>query len=482
VTPPNPLVAGPVNTTSPLQGTFLLEDGEALVSAIKSGDWVAGGFAAFGAVMDTVAAVSDPLGSLIAAGLGWLMEHLQPLKGWLNDLTGDSGAVAGFAQTWTNVGTQLRQSAGDLATVLGDLDAADGAAVQAYLAFQRDVVGHLKGAASWADGLATGMQMASTIVQVVHDMVRDALAQLVGSLISYAAELVLSLGLATPLVIEQASTRVAALATKFSKKIPDMVAAIRKLGDLVEKLKALFKRFGETADSLLKGGKHGPDGPKHGPDGAPPKKPTIDEIRAKSTLSDAELEKYLRNSNEYGPAIADEFARTGHLPDNVQIPKDPSVLTPDGKIDWSQVPEGGYVLDGAGNAIKHQYTPQSGEILDRYGPPDGRYTSPVPEGAPYSYDQRSLPYVENPNHYHQYEVTGDLGDLKGAYERAPQSVRDELLKPGSGFKPEYLNAQGYRGDIAGGFDVTGGGVQVQLPLSVEVLEKLGLVKEVSLGS
>lgn len=265
MTPPNPLVAGPVNTTSPLQGTFLLEDGEALVSAIKSGDWVAGGFAAFGAVMDTVAAASDPLGSLIAAGLGWLMEHLQPLKGWLNDLTGDSGAVAGFAQTWTNVGTQLRQSAGDLATVLGDLDAADGAAVQAYLAFQRDVVAHLKGAASWADGLATGMQMASTIVQVVHDMVRDALAQLVGSLISYAAELVLSLGLATPLVIEQASTRVAALATKFSKKIPDMVAAIRKLGDLVEKLKALFTRFGDTADSLLKGGKHGPDGPKHGP-------------------------------------------------------------------------------------------------------------------------------------------------------------------------------------------------------------------------
>ena len=87
MTPPNPLVAGPANTTTPLQGAFLLEDGEALVSAIKSGDWVAGGFAAFSAVMDTVATVSDPLGSLIAAGLGWLMEHLQPLKGWLKPAT-----------------------------------------------------------------------------------------------------------------------------------------------------------------------------------------------------------------------------------------------------------------------------------------------------------------------------------------------------------------------------------------------------------
>ncbi|GAA4480875.1 glycohydrolase toxin TNT-related protein [Microbacterium panaciterrae] len=475
MTPPNPLVAGAVDTSSPLSGTFLLEDGEALVNAIKSGDWVAGGFAAFAAVADTVAAVSDPLGSLIAAGLGWLMEHLQPLKGWLNDLTGDAGQVLGFAQTWGNVGTQLSRSASDLATVLGDLDAADGAAVRAYLAFQNDVVKHLNGAASWAGGMQVGMQMASTIVQVVHDMVRDSLAQLVGSLISYAAELVFSLGLATPLVIEQASTRVSALAAKFSKKIPDLVNAVKKLSELLEKLRALFKRFSDTADKLLHGGK---GSPKHGPDGAAPKKPSIDDIRAKSTLSDADLEKYLRHT--YGDDVANEFAKSGKIPDDVQIPKDPSVLNPDGSIDWSQVPGGGYVLDGAGNPIQHPYTPQPGEVLDRYGPSDGRYTSPVPEGGPYSYDQRSLPYAENPNHYHQYEVTGDLGDLKGAYDRAPQSVKDDLAQ--NGFDPKYLGSQGYRGDIAGGFGSTGGGVQVQLPLAVDVLEKLGLVKEVRGGS
>ncbi|MDQ4215259.1 hypothetical protein [Microbacterium capsulatum] len=283
MTPPNPLVTGPVNTSTPFQGAFLLEDGEALVQAIRSGDWVAGGFAAFSAAMDTVAAVSDPLGSLIAAGLGWLMEHLEPLKGWLNDLTGDSGQVAGFAQTWTNVGGQLRASAADLASVLGDLDAADGAAVQAYLRFQKDVVDHLHGAASWADGMAAGMQMASTIVQVVHDLVRDALAQLVGSLISYAAELVFTLGLATPLVIEQASTRVASLVGKFSKKIPDLVDAIRRLAGLLEKLKALFKKFGDVADNALKGGgRHGAPGERGGVlgKGGPPEVPLTDAHKA----------------------------------------------------------------------------------------------------------------------------------------------------------------------------------------------------------
>ncbi|PKI89915.1 hypothetical protein CW368_12180 [Actinomycetales bacterium SN12] len=247
-------MAAPVDTSTPFKGAFLLEDGEALVAAIKSGDWVAGGFAVFSGAMDTVAAVIDPLGSLIASGLGWLMEHLEPLKGWLNGLTGDAGQVAGFSQTWTNVGAQLRQSASDLSVVLGDLDAADGEAVRAYLAFQEDVVAHLHAAGSWADGVATGMQMASTIVQVVHDLVRDALAQLVGSLISYASELILTVGLAAPLVIEQAATRVSALVTRFSTKIPQLVDALRQLGKLVDDLKALFTRFDDIADKALRRG------------------------------------------------------------------------------------------------------------------------------------------------------------------------------------------------------------------------------------
>lgn len=256
MTPPNPLVADRVETATPLSGTFLLEDGEQLVKAIESGDWVAGGFAAFAAAIDTVAAVSDPLGSLIAAGLGWLMDHLEPLKGWMNDLTGDAGEVLGFAGTWANVGGQLRQSASDLSTVLGDLDSADGEAVAAYRRFQQDVIAHFNGAASWSDGISTGMQMASTIVRVVHDLVRDSLSQLVGSLISYAAELVLTLGLATPLVIEQASTRVASLVGRFAKKIPELVEAIRQLGKLVDDLQNLFRRFGMTADSALRGAAH----------------------------------------------------------------------------------------------------------------------------------------------------------------------------------------------------------------------------------
>ena len=68
----NPLEAGSIDTASPFSGAYLIEDGQALVEAIQSGNWVEGGMAAFSGVLDTAAAIIDPIGTLIANGLGWV--------------------------------------------------------------------------------------------------------------------------------------------------------------------------------------------------------------------------------------------------------------------------------------------------------------------------------------------------------------------------------------------------------------------------
>ena len=59
--------------------------------------------------MDAVATAIDPLGTLIAWGVGWVLDHIDPLKSWLNDLTGDAGRVIGFAQTWANAAGALQE-------------------------------------------------------------------------------------------------------------------------------------------------------------------------------------------------------------------------------------------------------------------------------------------------------------------------------------------------------------------------------------
>lgn len=106
------------------------------------------------------------------------------------------------------------------------------------------------------------------------------------------------------------------------------------------------------------------------------------------------------------------FLNSGKWPNGEQIPKDSSVLKANGSINWDKEPEGGYVLDANGNAIKEQFVPEIGEIIDRYGSPSGRYTSPVLNGEPFSYTERSLPYVQDMSNYHQYEVIGDFSRIE----------------------------------------------------------------------
>lgn len=143
---PNPLVAERVDTTTPLAGAFLLEDGEMLVRAIENQSWLEGGMAAFSFVMDTVAMVSDPLGSLIATGLGWLMDHLSPLKDWLHQLTGDADQVRAFAQTWSNAAGQLTTAASELQRkVQADLSEFAGINAEGWRAASTEITQHLQG-------------------------------------------------------------------------------------------------------------------------------------------------------------------------------------------------------------------------------------------------------------------------------------------------------------------------------------------------
>lgn len=208
---------------------------------------------------------------------------------------------------------------------------------------------------------------------------------------------------------------------------------------------------------------------------------TLQELLNESKCTKDDFIKYLQSCDDYFKTnYADEFAKTGKWPEEVQIPKSPDVLNAKGGIDWEQVPNNGYVLDEAGNAIKEVYSPKKGEIIDRFGPSDGTFTSPVKDGKAYTYDQRSLPYVEDASKYHQYEFTDDLSKLKEYIENCkdPDLVKD--IDSYMSYKKikSYDDLVCYKGEIAAGFNSTGGGIQYQLPLPVDMLEDLGIIKKI----
>ncbi|THE10570.1 DUF4237 domain-containing protein [Bacillus timonensis] len=201
----------------------------------------------------------------------------------------------------------------------------------------------------------------------------------------------------------------------------------------------------------------------------------VDDLLKKSTCPPDVLNTYLQKIDK---ELADEYTITGIWPEHIQIPKDPSVLKPDGSIKWEEVPKGGYVLDQKGSPIKEVHTPAPGEVIDRYGPPNGRYTSPVIDGKPFDYDQRSLPYVEDPKMYHQYQVVGGFDDLKSIVTSSDSITKIKVEAYMRKYGLSYDDLQVQIGEIASGFGSKGGGIQYELPLPVDMLESLGILEKI----
>jgi len=304
----NPLVAGPVVTSTAVSGLGVVESVSDLCLSLRSGSWVAAGLAGVGAALDVAASVIDPLGSLIGAGLGWLMDHLEPLKGWLNDLAGDAGAVLGFAGTWDNIAAAMSGASGELTRVVrADLELMSGDSIDAYRVYAQGLAAKIGSTGESAAAMSSALQVCAQVVQAVHDVVRDTLAQLAGSIISWAAEAVFTLGLATPVIVGQVSTRVSALATRIGKHVTDVVHTAKNLKGLLESLGDLLRRLGGKVSTPLPGGRRpGPLEPPRpvewaGPNGlrlTPGQRAAVDDFMREAASSEPGITRGVQRSVE----------------------------------------------------------------------------------------------------------------------------------------------------------------------------------------
>jgi Papain fold toxin 1, glutamine deamidase len=236
----------------------LVESISDLCTSLQSGSWLEVGLATAGVALDGVATASDPLGSLLAAGIGWIIDHLEPLKGWLNDLTGDPGAVLGYAGTWENVGKAMESSGDEFWRIVqADMEGMSGQAVTAYMTYAQGLAEEARAAGGAASAVASALKTCAMVVQVVHDLVRDVLAELAGSILSWVAEFVFTLGLATPLIIEQVTTRVSSLAARIGKSVTSVVKSAKSLKSLLVSLKDALARLAKKIHTKAPGSSRG---------------------------------------------------------------------------------------------------------------------------------------------------------------------------------------------------------------------------------
>ena len=283
----NPLIAPTQDSTKAYSGVSLLESAADLKSAIESGDWASVAMGAVGTALDALSMAMDPFGAILAAGVGWLMEHVGPLKEALNGLTGNADEIAAQSETWKNIATELGSIGEDLTgMVKTDTASWTGNAGDTYRQRADDTVTLLNTAQKGCEGASSGVKTAGEVVAAVRALVRDIIAELIGHLISWALQVVFTLGIGLTWVVPQVIGAVAKTASKIADLVKRLVTALKALVPLLKRAGDLFADAAKALRNIkpgkaapppkhadINGSPKGLDGPKGkgGPDAPPPK-------------------------------------------------------------------------------------------------------------------------------------------------------------------------------------------------------------------
>ena len=238
-----------------MSGSGVVEDIWGIAHGLSEGSWLETGLSSVSLVADAVGVGVDPLGTLIAWGAGWLIDHFGPLKSWMDEFLGDADSVRADAATWSNVAQAMGECADSLEQdERGLMGEQVGATATAYRASNQDTISALRTASGAADAMGKATSVLAEVVGLVHDLLRDAISAIVGTLASAIIEAIATFGLAIPLIIAQVQVKVGAKATQMAAKVTGVLKSARTLAHnlthlsgLLDMLRGMLTRAKNTA-------------------------------------------------------------------------------------------------------------------------------------------------------------------------------------------------------------------------------------------
>lgn len=257
---PNPLVAARVDSTTWYSGIGIAETLDMLIGGVKSGSWIDGTLGGVGTATEGAVWVLDPIGALVAAGFGWVVEHVQPLSDALDWLAGDPDQVAANAQTWRNVAVEQDDIA-DLyvRAVRGQIPDWHGPAAAAYRGQAAETFELSIGLAKASEAMSVIVGMTGSLVSLVRTLVRDLIGELVSILIAriplWTLETAGTFGIAAPYVEAQVAALVAKWGARITRllralttSLRNLVPALRRLDEVIETIAAVLRKRGLSGD------------------------------------------------------------------------------------------------------------------------------------------------------------------------------------------------------------------------------------------
>ncbi|MEU4564329.1 hypothetical protein AB0F72_38605 [Actinoplanes sp. NPDC023936] len=251
----NPLVAEVHHSTTWSTGLGLVEDARQVADGIRDNSWVDVTLGGIGGSLDALAVGVDPLGSLFAWGVGWLMEHVSPLTEALDRLAGNPDEVAGHAATWQNVSAATSEAQQRYASAIR-AQTADwiGMSANAYRSQAAEQLTTIQGIATATNAIAYAVEGAGLLVGMVREIARELIAQFVATLAvrlpQWLAAEGITLGLATPVVAGQIASLVAQWANRIQHFIRALLHSLRRLSERLTELVAVLGRLQKVLGRL----------------------------------------------------------------------------------------------------------------------------------------------------------------------------------------------------------------------------------------
>ena len=215
------------------------------VLQLEAGEWKGGAESALSAVQGIGELALGGLGGLISYGVDILLNYVDPLKFWMDQLTGDSAQVNGMAMTWVSIGDSLRSTASELNS--GSTNAMQnmkGESVSRYLGRQGQVIGSINTLADASATVGSAVAKAAELVKKTHDYV----CKLISDIIGEAVEGVAFAGLTLGASIVKAAVVVGERAIAEAANVQNILNLLKMAFD---ELKSLFDILPAAAPAFL---------------------------------------------------------------------------------------------------------------------------------------------------------------------------------------------------------------------------------------
>lgn len=245
-----PSLIAPESTTKGYEGGGIVEAAMGMRDGFAEGNYLAG-FGNMAVVgLSTLGAIMDPFQAIFAAGVGWLMEHVDCLREPLDWLAGDPKEIEGHAAIWHNLQKRTYEAAEYFAGQVKSTTSHWGSdAADAYRAKATDMANGAIALGEVADAMAEATLIAGSIVGVVRNTVRDLIAEVVGAAVAKALQALLVVTI--PKIIAEVALMVAEYTGKIMQVLRRLTEAIHALGGKFPALAELCTRITKMMDSTI---------------------------------------------------------------------------------------------------------------------------------------------------------------------------------------------------------------------------------------